>query len=366
MEDFLIPVTNVCTLVTLNYVALKIRNRIIDGALESLAVPFLTGLSSILMMLLPLPTDLIMKDLRYIPILMAGLRFGWPIGLLSVIPPALYTLWLNQPYLVYELLDGLLIPALISMLLHRKDDPIGHGHILLTRGIQACLLLFVFKLTAGSLILTTPLWHFILMNAYMLGITAICVIVLIAMHNDEHNSWLLHRQLELEANHDRMTMLPNFRGFTEIASSTLQKRRISILMIDIDNFKNYNDTLGHLQGDRLLREVGQLLRYSVGEQDYIARYGGEEFVVMCHSTDSHMIAYLAHRLCQTVAEHPFHGREFQSNQTISISIGVSIASTAGDDLMRLISNADQALYASKRNGKNRFTFYELPLEESLL
>lgn len=365
MEEYLIPVTNACTLVALSYIALKIRNRIVDGALESLMVPLLTGLSSILMMLLPMSTDLIIPDLRYIPIIMAGMRFGWPIGLLSAIPPALYTLWLNHPYMVYELLDGLLIPAMVSILFHQKDRDAGYAHIKIAKGLQACLLLFVFKLTAGSLVQTAPMWDYILMNIYMLTITVICVVVLIVMYNDEHTSWMMHRQLELEANQDRMTMLPNFRGFTEIAASTLQKRKISILMIDIDNFKNYNDTHGHLQGDQLLREVGQLLRHSVGEQDYIARYGGEEFIVMCHSTDVRMIAYLAHRLCQTVVEHPFHGREYQPSHSISISIGVAIADRAGDDLMRLMTEADQALYASKRNGKNRYTFFELPVEESV-
>lgn len=362
MDDYVIPVTNACTLVTLSYIALKIRNRILDGAMEWLAVPVLTGLSSILMMLIPMPTDLIIKDLRFIPIMMTGLRFGWPLALLSAILPALYALWLHGPYLAYELLDGLLLPALISGLLHRKDELMANAHISLVRGLQACLILFVFKLTAGSLVSTIPMWGFIAMNAYMLCISVTCVAVLILMYNDEHNRWLQHRQLELEANQDRLTMLPNLRGFTEIASSMLQKRPISVLMIDIDNFKNYNDTLGHLQGDRLLREVGQLLRQSVGEQDYVARYGGEEFVVMCHSTDFRMIAFLAQRLCRAVEEYPFEGRECQPSGTISISIGVSIAGTPGDDLMRLLSKADQALYASKRSGKNRYTFYELPAE----
>ncbi|WP_164821679.1 LytS/YhcK type 5TM receptor domain-containing protein [Paenibacillus koleovorans] len=99
MEDYLFPVTTACTLVTLSYIALKLQNRIVDGATESWAVPLLTGLSSILMMLLPMQTELIINDLRYIPIMMAGLRFGWPIAPLSILLPALFMIWNDPPHL---------------------------------------------------------------------------------------------------------------------------------------------------------------------------------------------------------------------------------------------------------------------------
>ncbi|PYI50820.1 GGDEF domain-containing protein [Paenibacillus flagellatus] len=358
MNDFLIPVTNSCTLITLSYVAIKLRNRVIGGTNEMVLVPLFTGLSSVLMMLLPIPADLIINDLRYIPIIMAGLRLGLPVALLSTIPPAAYGLWLQQPYLIYELLHGLLFPALISSFLHRKEYRSGFEPLRLVDGVKIAVLLFAVKTAAGILLFRSDWLHYAAMNGYMFVITLLCLLVLIALHNDENKTWLLQRQLELEANQDRLTGLPNFRSFLEIAGSTLKKRRISIFMIDIDNFKNFNDTLGHLQGDQLLREAGSLMRGTIGEKDYIARYGGEEFIVMCDSVDRNLVAFLAHRLCDEIAAYPFVGREVQPDKAISISIGIAVSERPGDDLYRLIAEADQALYVSKRGGKNRYTFFD--------
>jgi diguanylate cyclase len=359
MNEYLIPVTTSCTLVTLSYIALKLQSRVTGGANEMVLVPLFTGLASILMMLLPIPTDSIPQDLRYIPIIMAGLRLGLPVALLSAVPPAAFDLlWLNQPYMLYELLHGLLFPALISSLVHHKEYRTGFEPIRVTDGLVIAFLLFSVKAAAGYFIMPAPWSAYLQMNVYMFAITSLCLLVLIAMHNDENKSWLRKRQLELEANQDRLTGLPNIRSFLDTADNTLKKRRISILMIDIDNFKNFNDTLGHLQGDHLLREAGQLLRTTIGEKDYIARYGGEEFIVMCDSVDRNLLAFLAHKLCNTVAAHPFAGREIQPGKAVSVSIGITIALLPGDDLYRLMAEADQALYDSKRNGKNRYSFYE--------
>lgn len=358
MNEYLIPVTTSCTLITLSYIALKLRSRVAGGINEWLLVPLFTGLASILMMLLPIPTELDPQDLRYIPIIMAGLRFGLPVALLSAVPPAAFAWWLDQPDVWYELLLGLLLPALLGSLAHRQEYRSGFEPIRIADGLVIAVALFAAKALAGYWLIPVSWPDDLLMNAYMLAIALLCLLALIAMHNDESRSWLRRRQLELEANQDRLTGLPNIRSFLDIADSALKKRRISILMIDIDNFKNFNDTLGHLQGDHLLREAGQLLRSTIGEKDYIARYGGEEFIVMCDSVDRDLLAYLAHRLCNAVAAYPFAGREVQPGKAISISIGIAIALYPEDDLYRLMAEADQALYDSKRAGKNRYSFYE--------
>lgn len=357
MNEYLIPVTTSCSLVTLSYVANKLQNRMQGGMNELILIPMLTGFASILMMLMPMPTELIMRDLRYIPIIMAGLRLGLPAALLSTILPAVYSIWLDQPFIIYELLHGLLLPALISALLYYRNYRSVYNPIRLLDGVTISVVLITAK-TASAYFLKLVPWPTLLIgNGYMLAVSMFSLLILIGMHNDERKNWLLHRRLEMEANHDRLTGLPNLRSFVEIADKTLQKKPISILMIDIDNFKNYNDTLGHMQGDQLLREAGQLLRASIGEQDYIARYGGEEFIIMCHSADRYQLSALAQRLCDVTVAYPFAGREVQPEEAISISIGISHAAFAGDDLHRVIAEADQALYDSKHSGKNRFSFY---------
>lgn len=366
MNEYLIPVTTSCTLITLSYIALKLRNRITGRVNEMVLVPLFTGLASVLMMMLPISSDPIVSDLRFIPIIMAGLRLGLPVALLSIVPPALYALWLQHPYMLSETVHGLLLPALISSLMHRKEYRSGFEPLRTIDGFKIVALLGFIKVAAGFFILPVPWPDYLQANAYMAAVTLICLLVLIAIHNDENKTWLLQRQLELEANQDRLTGLPNIRSFIEIAGNMLKRRRISILMIDIDNFKNFNDTLGHLQGDQLLREAGHLLRTTIGEKDYIARYGGEEFIVLCDSVDRKLLTFLANRLCNAVAAHPFAGREIQPGQTISISIGITIAQMPDDDLYRLIAEADEALYDSKRSGKNRYTFYENTDAASLL
>ncbi|MEF3304396.1 GGDEF domain-containing protein [Paenibacillus sp. GYB003] len=366
MNEYLTPVTTSCTLIALSYIALKLRNRLTGSANEMVLVPLYTGLASILMMLLPIETEPFVLDFRHIPIIMAGLRLGLPTALLSTIPPAAFALWLGHPNGLMEIALDIAAPAVFGSLMHRKEYASGFERLRMIDGVTIAALLLFVKAAAGFFTLTAPWPDYLRMHAYMFVLTALCLLVLIALHNDENKSWLLQRQLELEANQDRLTGLPNIRSFLEIAGNMLKKRRISILMIDIDNFKNFNDTLGHLQGDHLLREAGQLLRTTIGEKDYIARYGGEEFIVLCDSVDRQLLAFLANRLCHAVTAHPFAGREIQPGKAISISIGITIAARPDDDLYRLIAEADEALYHSKRSGKNRFSFYERADSQSLL
>ncbi len=188
----------------------------------------------------------------------------------------------------------------------------------------------------------------------MLVYSGLAITALIYMFNEENKIWMMQRKLELEAKQDGLTRLPNLRGFMEIARRTVRSRRIAIMMIDIDNFKRYNDTFGHLHGDQLLREAGQLLKAAVHEQDYIARYGGEEFIILSHMTDEAHLSRYADWLRRTIEEHRFYGDTLAET---TISIGISVSRMPGDGLRRLIAEADEALYASKRSGKNRSAFF---------
>jgi diguanylate cyclase len=199
----------------------------------------------------------------------------------------------------------------------------------------------------------------VISELYMLLLCGAAVIIMIRMYNDENKTWLLQRKLELQANQDGLTRLANLRSFLRLAGDTLDKRRIAIFMIDIDNFKQYNDRYGHLAGDDLLREVGQLLRNAIEPYDYVARYGGEEFILMSHYTDPEALSAYAARLCETVLAQTssLSGESAARHEPVTISIGIAIAERPGDSLQRLISEADEALYESKRSGKNRSTLH---------
>ena len=162
-------------------------------------------------------------------------------------------------------------------------------------------------------------------------------------------------QLEALAATDGMTGLANHRAFqerlrAEIARAQRQGYPLTLLLMDIDYFKHYNDTHGHLAGDDVVQTVARLLREAVREGDFVARYGGEEFAALLPQTDSDSGRRVAERIRATVAFHPFPHRE------ITLSIGIAEWSSPEEGPHILIAHADRALYAAKRAGRNRLAF----------
>ncbi|MDI3280446.1 MAG: sensor domain-containing diguanylate cyclase [Bacillota bacterium] len=168
----------------------------------------------------------------------------------------------------------------------------------------------------------------------------------------------LYRQVKLQAITDSLTGLYNFRHFQqrlreELARARRHGIRVSLLMIDLDWFKEFNDTYGHPQGDLLLRRVAQAFRESVREGDVVARYGGEEFVIILPDTGQEEAVCLAERLCEVVRRNRWEVGQKGDRRLVTCSIGVA---TFPDDARTpegLIRVADEALYEAKREGKDR-------------
>jgi diguanylate cyclase (GGDEF)-like protein len=121
-------------------------------------------------------------------------------------------------------------------------------------------------------------------------------------------------------------------------------------MIDIDGFKNCNDSFGHLVGDVVLRDVARLMRESVREIDLVARYGGEEFSVVLPETGRSEARIVAERVRKRIEENDF--RAYDETLKMTISVGVSAYPDDSSDADGLIEAADEALYAAKAAGKN--------------
>lgn len=155
---------------------------------------------------------------------------------------------------------------------------------------------------------------------------------------------------------DSMTGLHNHRYIMEMLSQALHHaarygEALTALMLDLDHFKQVNDTYGHHQGDLVLRELAGVLRRSVRASDDVGRYGGEEFVVVCPSTDQSAGLQLAERIRQTVQAHPFSGPE--GRLSITVSLGCATYDQARDASGEaLLKRADAALYRAKRDGRN--------------
>lgn len=156
---------------------------------------------------------------------------------------------------------------------------------------------------------------------------------------------------------DALTGIYNKRYFLEflgreLACAVRYRRPLSLLMFDIDHFKQINDKLGHLCGDYTLRELAGCIKGIVRKEDLLARYGGEEFAVVMPETPREGAIQIAERLRHLIDTHPFayDGKNFK----VSISIGV--ASMTGDDWLtttELIRQSDEKLYQAKNQGRNR-------------
>ncbi len=127
-------------------------------------------------------------------------------------------------------------------------------------------------------------------------------------------------------------------------------------MIDIDDFKHYNDTQGHPRGNEVLRQMGALLKKNCRDVDIVARYGGEEFAIIMPETSAEQATRVLNRFRKAVADYPFKGGKRQQGKAVTLSMGVA-THEGGPGAQKLLDWADTALYEAKRQGENRIVFH---------
>jgi diguanylate cyclase (GGDEF)-like protein/PAS domain S-box-containing protein len=167
-------------------------------------------------------------------------------------------------------------------------------------------------------------------------------------------------RIQYLAYHDGLTTLPNRASFSQILNHGINhahryNKGMAVLFIDLDRFKNINDTLGHEAGDALLQEVGKRLKHSVRQSDTVARLGGDEFVILLEElSEPGRVATVAGKILSAIIK-PFQmlGQEFR----VTASIGISIYPEDGQDEQTLMKKADIAMYHAKEEGKNNFQFH---------
>lgn len=169
-----------------------------------------------------------------------------------------------------------------------------------------------------------------------------------------------NERLEKVALTDPLTGLFNRRYLDQTLALEITRQRragrpFSVLMLDLDNFKHYNDTHGHPRGDELLRRLARILTDCLRGSDVVARVGGEEFLVLLFDTAADAALVTAEKLRAAVADYSFPFGEEQPLGRVTISIGVAQWPTHGEHVDRVLEAADQALYASKAGGRNRVT-----------
>jgi diguanylate cyclase (GGDEF)-like protein len=191
----------------------------------------------------------------------------------------------------------------------------------------------------------------------------------VATHDDVTEQRRSEARIIHMAKHDALTDLPNRVLLRERLDFTLQgsrrgHRRLAVLMLDLDRFKEVNDTLGHSTGDALLKAVAGRLRTCVRETDMIARLGGDEFAIIANVAELAVEAVpLAERI-QLALREPFDLGDHQAS--IGVTIGIAIAPNDGTDSERLLRSADLALYRAKAGGRGTHCFFEPEMDRLML
>jgi diguanylate cyclase (GGDEF)-like protein len=172
-----------------------------------------------------------------------------------------------------------------------------------------------------------------------------------------------YRKLEVEATVDEKTGLANYRVFykklrEEWERSERYKQALSVVMLDLDNFKRVNDTVGHPAGDRVLREFAVLVSGGARGTDLAARYGGEEFAMILPHTDRERAQRVAERIRAAVADFTFLEPEHPLRVTVSAGAATFAPGYPMASAEQLVAAADRALYAAKKAGKNRVIVHQ--------
>ena len=168
----------------------------------------------------------------------------------------------------------------------------------------------------------------------------------------------LYEQAIIRSQTDSLTNLWNHVYFhyllqAQIEKANIQKNKLSLIMLDMDDFKIYNDKLGHQAGDKVLKELANLFIDFSRKMDWVARYGGEEFAIILPQTNKKEAAIIGERLRQIIATHPFPQEQILPNKKLTASLGIATFPDDAQVSPELITVADQRLYVAKSKGKNR-------------
>ncbi|CAG7855875.1 Cyclic di-GMP phosphodiesterase PdeB [biofilm metagenome] len=189
---------------------------------------------------------------------------------------------------------------------------------------------------------------------------------LLLVHEDITETRTLNEQIVHQADHDALTGLANRNKFDRHLKQAIKRAQNETIQhalcyLDLDQFKIINDTCGHLAGDELLRQLGDLLRKNIRQDDFVARLGGDEFGVLMYDCSSPQALRACEKLRDLIKDFTFawEGRSF----TIGVSIGVSSINVTSSNAVELLKEADAACYVAKGKGRNRVHFFSPDDEE---
>lgn len=169
---------------------------------------------------------------------------------------------------------------------------------------------------------------------------------------------LLHQQMTKLSITDSLTGLYNHRLLKDQLEKEINRSRrsgnpLSVVLFDLDNFKDYNDAFGHIEGDKILRKIGNLLRKNTRSSDFPTRYGGDEFAIICPNTSLDEAVFVASKLQKAISNYQFKSKSQNKSFIITMSAGVSTYPDSAKDVKNLLLAADNALLKAKSQGGNK-------------
>ena len=228
--------------------------------------------------------------------------------------------------------------------------------------IEACIGLKDDEDLVGVLLLGEKKGHKKLDNNDLKLLNSIASVASIAIKNAR-----LYEQTYYEARTDELTGLLNRKYFTEVLNEEFEKNKegsLALVILNLDDFKLYNQLYGTKQGDETLKQVGRIIQASVGDNGYVARYTGKEFAVLLPKYD----VYAAKNLTESIQKQIFAMNQHSEDCTLkvlTVSAGISAAPYAARTVGELLENVDMAVYHVKRNGKNGIKVFDTLIQEKL-
>lgn len=299
--------------------------------------------------------------------LRATRRFLWTLAIAGVLLPLMFAFDPGagrERYLIRVSLQALVAAVLLIgtgiFVLRKREADRGLGFVLVGLG----LVLYGVQHAHYAVIATFGLAHgylgylayldFVLQSLLGLGMIT-CL-----LEDERQAAILASNEIEHLAYHDALTGLPNRPLFIDrlivaVAHCARRHQNLAVFFLDVDRFKDINDTLGHSHGDSLLKNLAQRIRHCVRAEDTVARFGGDEFTILCQRIENaEDAAKIAQKLLLAVKK-PFSIGDHELY--VSVSIGISFYPADGADAESLVKNADTAMYRAKDHGRDNYQIY---------
>lgn len=307
-------------------------------------------------------------DLGAVTILAFGMIQGFFPAMIPFAVVSLYRLYDGVGLIQYDIIFNTLIPALLGSIfymiikLYKKNMPVVNKINIWDIVIMGIALwakdsiAYAFFLSGGAELYNQYSAYIFIADTAVLTITVLVT-------KDNYTLFLHHSRLREEVTTDELTKLKNYRYIINEAYKLTDNIKdkykcLSVMMIDIDSFKKYNDTYGHMEGNKALKMVSSVLIDSTRDKDVVARYGGEEFLVILNDVSVKDAYRIAERIRKNIGRISINSVSIKKR--ITVSIGVSGYPEHGTDMSELIKKADTALYKAKKLGRDNVQVYSSP------